>query len=92
MFLFNEIAYDVINVLHINMDFQLKVVNHAIVMRVVPKDFNVMHQVNVHVMIMLKEDVAIDAKRINTIVIKVVLIALIAIIWFEMPQMIIEKN
>lgn len=84
--------YVAINVRHINMDSLSMVANHAIVMKAVQKVFNVMHLANVHVMIMLKVDDVIDAKRTSIIVIKVVWIVRIVIIWFEMLPMIIVKS
>lgn len=58
------------NVNHINMGFHQVVVNRVIAIVAVRRDSNVIRMVSVHVMTMLKDDVVIDAKRINMIVIK----------------------
>lgn len=76
----------------INMDSQLMVVNRVTVTKVDQKVSNVMHSVNVHVTTMLKDVDAIDAKRTNTIVIKVVWIVPIATTWYGMLPMIIAVN
>lgn len=65
------------------------VASHAIVIKVVRRDSNAMLQVNAHVMTMLKEDGATDARRTNTIAIKAVWIVPIVIIWFAMLPTII---
>lgn len=64
-----------INVNQINMDSQRMVVSHVIVMKVDQKELNVTTMDNVHVMIMSKEYIVIDAKKINTTAIKDVWIA-----------------
>lgn len=86
------VDFSVINVLHINTDFRRRVASHAIAMKVVQRVSNAMHLANVHVTTMSKVAGATDAKRINSIGIKVAWIVQIAIIWFEMRQTIIVKN
>lgn len=58
------------NVNRISMVSHRRVVNNVIAILAVRRDSNVIRMANVHVMIMLKDGVVIDAKRINTIVIK----------------------
>lgn len=60
----------VTNAKHISMAFHLVVVNRVIVTAAVRKDSNAMRMVNAHAMTMLKDVVAIDAKRTNTTDIK----------------------
>lgn len=70
-FFTNKITASIVtNVKHINMAFHQLDVNRVIAIVVVRRDSNVIKMANVRVTTMLKEDVAIDAKKINTIVIK----------------------
>lgn len=64
------LACGVISVLLINTDSRKTVASHATAMKVDRRDSSAMLRVNVRVTTMLKEDDVIDAKKINSIVIK----------------------
>lgn len=74
---------NVTNVPSLIMDFHLMDVIHVIVIRADLRVLNVINMVNVHVTIMLKEDVAIVVRKISSIATKDVLTVLLAITWFK---------